>query len=113
VQVNSKNVGFTSEGDVSYNQWNNSWLGTFLLKETGWCYHADLGWCYLQANADESGAWIWLKGWEWLWTEPSIWNGSEGYMYSTNLRDWIYFRKDSADNSRQIYNFSQKKWVKY
>jgi len=113
VQVNSKNEGFTSEGDVSYNQWNNSWLGTFLLKETGWCYHADLGWCYLQANADESGAWIWLKGWEWLWTEPSIWNGSEGYMYSTNLRDWIYFRKDSADNSRQIYNFSQKKWVKY
>ena len=97
---------------ISFNQWENYWLGTLMIKENAWAYHLNLGWIYLQLVTSSPGAWMWVDTWGWLWTEEDIWSGSDGYIYSSALSTWVYFT-DKLNDSPMIYNFSDKKWINF
>ncbi len=97
---------------ISFNQWENYWLGTLNIKENAWAYHLNLGWIYLQLGIDTSGAWMWVDSWGWLWTDEEHWSGSDGYIYSSGLSSWIYFT-DKLNSSPLIFNFSDEKWINF
>jgi len=107
----SKQSSFFQE-ESDYNTWQSSWLGPMYILESGWAYHAHLGWLYLEPD-QFTGAWIWSKKWDWLWSNQTFWNGTAGNFYSKNLDQWIFIKVDQENKRTLVYNYQSKKWYPF
>ena len=60
--------------------WRTSpWFGTFRPDESGWIYHAKLGWAYAHPDGSD-GLWLWMKEHGWLWTRDGAYPFTYGSM---------------------------------
>ncbi|MDG1138226.1 MAG: trypsin-like serine protease [Opitutales bacterium] len=85
------------------------WFGIFLPFESGWIFHAQLGWFYASTRT-ASSIWLWQKEQGWIWVSSF----SFPYFYSFNTNDWLYLDMESS-NSRQhkVFSYSSKSWALY
>jgi hypothetical protein len=112
VTVNKNNSTIPLINDGELNTWSESWIGPIYLLESGWGYHAYLGWIYIQTN-QFSGTWTWSEKWNWLWTSDQYWDGLEGNFFSKNLNQWIFVKVDQKKKRNLIYNYQSEKWYPY
>ncbi len=107
----AKQSSFIQE-EQDYNTWQSSWLGPMYILESGWAYHAHLGWLYLDPDPFD-GAWIWTKKWDWLWSKQAYWDGTAGNFYSPSLDQWIFIKVDKENKRKVVYNYQSKKWYPF
>jgi surface protein len=76
---------WTNEPEIPGGWRHSPWLGTFQPYDTGWIYHAKLGWAY--AHPDGSGGlWLWMKDHLWTWTQQGVFP----YLWKHQSASWHY-----------------------
>ncbi len=81
--------------------WRTSpWLGTFLPDSSGWIYHSEMDWLYVQAGP-EGDLWLWQPKLGWLWTAQDVFP----HLYGHRISDWYYFLK-KQDGTPWFYDYS-------
>jgi hypothetical protein len=66
--------------------WRSSdWFGTFRPHDSGWIYHAKLGWAYAQPDGKQ-GLWLWTREEGWLWTQPGVFP----HLFRHRSGNWLY-----------------------
>ena len=84
------------------------WFGYFFSAESDWKYHLVLGWFYTQGSNGES-FWGWRSNHlGWWWTGYGVYP----YVYSTNLRKWIFVDVNKSSHDIMIYfDYENEKWI--
>jgi hypothetical protein len=83
--------------------WRTSaWLGTFLPDASGWIYHAEMDWLYVQAGP-KGDLWLWQPRLGWLWTAQDVFP----HLYGHQISDWYYFLK-KQDGTPWFYDYSDE-----
>ena len=85
----------------------SSWFGTFRPHESGWIYHAKLGWAY--AHPDGSGGlWLWFSDHRWMWTQegayPYFWKHADGnwhYLLGTKNGQPVFYEWRASSSARK------------
>ncbi|MDC0157546.1 cadherin domain-containing protein [Verrucomicrobia bacterium] len=81
--------------------WRTSpWLGSFLPDASGWIYHSEMDWLYVQAGP-EGDLWLWQPKLGWLWTARDVFP----HLYGHQISDWYYFLK-KEDGTPWFYDYS-------
>lgn len=81
--------------------WRTSpWLGTFLPDASGWIYHSEMDWLYVQAGP-EGDLWLWQPKLGWLWTAQGVFP----HLYGHRISDWYYFLK-KEDTTPWFYDYA-------
>ena len=81
--------------------WRTSpWLGTFLPDASGWIYHSEMDWLYVQSDP-EGDLWLWQPKLGWLWTAQEVFP----HLYGHQISDWYYFLK-KKDGTPWFYDYS-------
>ena len=84
---------------VGIGNWRKyDWFGAFLPYENGWNFHYEFGWFYSTAQSDDE-VWFWIDGMNWLWTSFVYYP----YLYSNELKGWIYVDPDQSRFSNFTY----------
>lgn len=100
---------WTQAQHTEYNGWLNlDWFGSFFTLINGWNFHVVHGWLYT-SNTDGESLWAW-QGDElgWWWSGMGVYP----YIYSTNLKKWIYVNITmSSKNLLTYYDYESKNWV--
>jgi hypothetical protein len=78
----------------------SSWLGTFLPDASGWIYHSEMDWLYVQAGPKED-LWLWQPKLGWLWTAQDVFP----HLYGHRISNWYYFLK-KEDGTPWFYDYS-------
>ena len=78
----------------------SSWLGTFLPDASGWIYHPEMDWLYVQAGP-EGDLWLWQPKLGWLWTAQGVFP----HLYGHRISNWYYFLK-KEDTIPWFYDYS-------
>ena len=81
--------------------WRTSpWLGSFLPDASGWIYHSEMDWLYVQSDP-EGDLWLWQPKLGWLWTAQEVFP----HLYGHQISDWYYFLK-KKDGTPWFYDYS-------
>lgn len=84
--------------------WRTSpWFGNFIAYQSGWIFHADLGWLFAHSG-ESNDLWVWSKEHQWLWTS----NGVYPFLYQNSSSNWLYFLK-KKDGIARFYDYSTRK----
>jgi hypothetical protein len=89
-----------SKGSGSWR--TSSWLGTFLPDASGWIYHSEMDWLYVQAGP-KGDLWLWQPKLGWLWTAQDVFP----HLYSHRISDWYYFLK-KEDGTPWFYDYTDE-----
>ena len=76
---------WTNEPEIPGGWRHSSWLGAFQPYETGWIYHAKLGWAYAQSDGS-GGLWLWMRDHRWTWTQQGVFP----YLWKHQSASWHY-----------------------
>ena len=115
VVIIKPNFGAPTTNDIDLPPgWDFSWVGTYAMSESGWCYHIVWGWVWFQSDDQKDQLWFLHENGNWYWTSSSIWNAesSEGYIYSAKNQSWFFLRKE-RDSRIIAYDYSLKEWIPY
>jgi hypothetical protein len=86
--------------------WKTSnWFGSFIYNESGWLYHAHLGWLY-SSSAKENSVWLWREENGWLWTKQDTWP----YLWSHQTGYWLYLTPSKAGEIIRFYDYSTESY---
>lgn len=86
--------------------WESAWFGTlYTVDDSPWIMHVELGWIYPIAS-DDGSVWIWQDGWQWSWTNPSVYP----FFYSTESGAWRYFF-GKVGGSQVFYDYGENEWA--
>jgi len=113
VNITSTEDSIITGETVHYEEWQEYWLGTMMVRDDGWSFHQHLGWIYLRSVENSEGVWLWSNDWGWLWTETSIWEGDRGFLFSDNLSGWLYFQRAFVGDNYIMYDFTRSKWFDF
>jgi len=81
--------------------WRTSpWFGSFLPDASGWIYHSEMDWLYVQAGPG-GDLWLWQPKLGWLWTARDVFP----HLYGHQISDWYYFLK-KEDGTPWFYDYS-------
>ena len=87
--------------------WFEHWFGYFYENASGWAYHTEFGWIYLDIQNDES-IWFWSENFSWLWVNESTRNQG---LYWMEMEDgWIYFPLVTPTN-KIYYGYNSEEWI--
>ena len=91
-------------------QWRElEWFGIFLPFESGWIFHAKLGWFYTSTDTGNS-IWLWHKELGWVWTSAHTFP----YLFSFNRKCWLYLEIENSNfNEQQIFDYCLESWNSY
>ena len=78
------------------------WLGTFLPDASGWIYHSEMDWLYVQAGPKDD-LWLWQPKLGWLWTAQDVFP----HLYGHRISDWYYFLK-KEDGTPWFYDYTDE-----
>ena len=92
-----------SEATVIAEGWRTSWLGKFMPFDSGWIYHLDFGWVYVE-ESDARGLWLWMESEGWIWSSENAWP----FLWSNKSGDWIYFT--TSNNKNFLFDYSTGKF---
>ena len=85
---------------------SSSWFGYFMPFNTGWNFHADLGWFWCKPKDDDS-MWIYKDHLGWLWTGFS----SFPFCFSNREQNWIFIEVENTIPTKWfVYSFTSKTW---
>ena len=99
---------FNATSNGAQGWFSSTWMGHFYAVQDDWFFHSQLGWLYLQPNAN-GGFWFWdslLQGW--CWSNETVFPYSFLQEVGKNPT-WIYYDLDT--NPMRIYNFTNQQWT--
>lgn len=115
IKVQPKIIENSTPANVG--NWRTNWLGYFHTFENLWTYHEDFAWIYIGDGNHENDIWFWTEKWGWLWTSSEHWNNliREGFLYSSQSNEWLFFRSDKSSQVARpiIYSYEKKVWLDY
>ena len=115
IKVQPKIIESSTSANVG--NWRTNWLGYFHTFENLWTYHEDFSWIYIGDGNHDNDIWFWTEKWGWLWTSSEHWNNliSEGFLYSSQSDEWLFFRSDKSSQVARpiIYSYEKKVWLDY
>ena len=77
--------------------------------ESGWIFHAKLGWFYTSTDTGNS-IWLWHKELGWVWTSAHTFP----YLFSFNRKCWLYLEIENSNfNEQQIFDYCLESWNSY
>ena len=115
VEVKVQSSLQNSSVETEYGNWKESWFGLSISFDNSWSYHSALGWIYLESNKEGDAIWLWNEKWGWLWTDHGHWESSkgEGFLYSYQTGNWLYFKKGIGAGANLVFLYETSKWDYY
>ncbi|MDC0156580.1 Ig-like domain-containing protein [Verrucomicrobia bacterium] len=115
VDVKVQSTLQNSSVGTEYGNWKESWFGLSISFDNSWSYHSALGWIYVESSKEGDAIWFWNEKWGWLWTDQGHWDSSkgEGFLYSYQTGNWLYFKKGIGGGANLVFLYETSKWDYY
>ena len=100
---------WASASSLGIGSWiQSNWFGYLMPMQSGWFYHANLGWAFGSSNKEYS-FWVWLDHLGWLWTTSQIYP----FCHSHKTQNWMYLPTKDFSSMVPYFDYSLGDWFSY